>query len=451
MGRLFGTDGARGIANIELTVELATQIGRAAATVLTKHKKKKAKIIIARDTRLSGSMLENALVSGICSVGCNAELLGVLPTPAVAWLVNEYHADAGVMISASHNPAEFNGIKLFSNTGYKLSDEVENEIEELILDCPEKIELCEPLNIGKVYTRTSAHLDYIDHLVNTIKGDLSGLNIAIDCANGAASRTAEILFSNLNVAPYFLNASPTGTNINYKCGSTHMESLKNYMLANECELGIAFDGDADRCLFLDETGELIDGDQIMAIVGKYLKDRQRLADDTVVATVMSNFGMHAFAKENGINLVCTSVGDRYVLEEMLKYGYIVGGEQSGHIIFKEHAQTGDGQLTAIQVLKIYKESGLKMSELASVMKKMPQVLKGIKADTQGKNLLKTDDKIKLKIKEVNDKLADNGRVLVRASGTEPLIRVMLEGNDEQLIEQYCTEICKVIEERLEQI
>lgn len=448
MGRLFGTDGVRGIANTELTVELATQIGRACATVLTKHKKKRAKIVIARDTRVSSSMLESALVAGICSVGCNVELLGVLPTPAVALLVNEYHADAGVMISASHNSAQFNGIKLFPSTGYKLSDDVENEIEELILDYPEKIQLCDPFNIGKVYKKTSAHLDYIDHLLRTVKGDLSGLKIAVDCANGASSRIAEILFSNLNVLPYFLNASPTGTNINYKCGSTHMESLKNYMLAHKCELGIAFDGDADRCLFLDENGALIDGDQIMAIIAKYLKDSQRLPEDTIVTTVMSNFGMHQFARENGINLVCTSVGDRYVLEKMVKFGYIIGGEQSGHIILSQYAQTGDGLLTAIQVLKIYKESGLKMSQLASVMKKMPQVLKGIKADILGKSLLKTDEKIKSKIKEINDRLGYDGRVLVRASGTEPLIRVMLEGKDKKLIEKYCQEICKVIKERL---
>lgn len=450
MGRLFGTDGARGIANQDLTCELAMQIGRASAMVLTRHTKRKPKIIIARDTRVSGSMLENALVAGICSVGCNVELLGVLPTPAVAWLVNEYHADAGVMISASHNPAEFNGIKLFSDTGYKLSDDIENEIEELILDHPENIQLCDPLEIGKVYTRTSSHLDYIDHLINTIHGDLSGLNIAIDCANGAASRTAEILFSQLNVAPHFLNASPTGTNINQNCGSTHMEGLRRYVISNHCDLGIAFDGDADRCLFMDENGELVDGDQIMAIAAKYLKDKQRLAEDTVVATVMSNFGMHKFAKDNDINLVCTSVGDRYVLEEMLKYGYIIGGEQSGHIIFKEHAQTGDGQLTAIQVLRIYKKSGLKMSELASVMQKMPQVMEGIKADAEGKKLLKTDERIKAIIREVSERLGDEGRVLVRPSGTEPLIRVMLEGSDKEVIAKYCEEICTVIRERLNQ-
>ncbi len=448
MGRLFGTDGARGIANDDLTCELAMQIGRAAATVLTKGKNKKAKIIIAKDTRISSSMLENALAAGICSVGIDVELLGELPTPAVAWLVNEYNADAGVMISASHNPAEFNGIKLFSGTGYKLSDEIQDEIEALILDHPENIKICDPLKIGKVYVRTSAHLDYIDHIKATIDSDLSGLNIAVDCANGSASRTAGILFSQLGLNPHILNATPTGLNINDKCGSTHMEGLREYMLQNGCELACAFDGDADRCLFMDENGEIVDGDQIMAIVASDLKARGRLNDNALVATVMSNFGMHRFAKENDINLVCTSVGDRYVLEEMLKYGYVIGGEQSGHIIFKDYAQTGDGQLTAIQLLNIYKKSGLKMSELAKTMQKMPQVLVGVKADKEQKKLLATDDEIKAIIKSVQDKLGEDGRVLVRASGTEPLIRVMLEGSDEKVIADYCNQIAKVIEKQI---
>lgn len=448
MGRLFGTDGARGIANQDLTCELAMQIGRAAACVLTRHTTKKPKIVIAKDTRISSSMLESALVAGICSVGVDVLLLGELPTPAVAWLVNEYHADAGVMISASHNPVEFNGIKLFSNTGYKLPDEIEEEIEELILDHPEKIALCDPLQLGRVSVRASAHLDYIDHVKSTIDDDLSGLNIAIDCANGSASRTAQILFSQLGATPHFLHATPTGLNINRKCGSTHMESLRDFMLKNNCELAIAFDGDADRCLFLDEKGDLVDGDQIMAIVAQYLKKHGRLTNNTVVATVMSNFGMHAFAKENDINLVCTSVGDRYVLEEMLRSGYIIGGEQSGHIIFHDYAQTGDGQLTAVQVLSIYKESGLKMSELAGAMKKYPQVIEGVAADAEGKAKLATDPQIQQVIQEVEQQLGDSGRVLVRPSGTEPLIRVMIEGKDEEKIQEYCRRISDVISRQI---
>lgn len=450
MGRLFGTDGARGIANEKLTVELAMTIGKAAAAVLAHGNSKKPKLLIGRDTRISGHMLEAALVAGICSMGVNVELLDVLPTPAVAFLINEYNADGGVMISASHNPAEFNGIKLFSNTGYKLSDEQENELEALILDTPEQLIPCDPLSIGRVYERASAYMDYVDHLCDTISGDLSGINFVVDCSNGSASRTAEVLFSQLNATPYFLHASPTGLNINKRCGSTDMDRLRSFMKENNCELAVAFDGDADRCLFLDENGEIVDGDQIMSIVASYLKSRNRLTEDTVVATVMSNFGMHSFARENGINLVCTAVGDRYVLEEMLKNGYVLGGEQSGHIIFKEYAQTGDGQLTAIQVLNIYKKYGLKMSELASTMTKMPQVMQGLHADPAGMAKVKTDRIIKRTIQEYEDLLGDDGRILVRPSGTEPLIRVMLEGKDEAQIAEYCEAICNVIEERMAQ-
>lgn len=449
MARLFGTDGARGIANDLLTAELAMNIGKAAAMVLAKGRSKKPKMLIGRDTRISGQMLEASLVAGICSMGVNVELLHVLPTPAVAFLINEYNADGGVMISASHNPAEFNGIKLFSGTGYKLSDEIENEIERLVLDAPEELIPCDPLSIGRVYPRSSAYLDYVDHLCDTISGDLSGIHFVVDCANGSASKTAEILFSQLNAFPHYLHASPTGLNINRHCGSTDMSRLKSFMLEHKCELAIAFDGDADRCLMLDENGDMVDGDQIMSIVAKHLKSRNRLADDTVVATVMSNFGMHAFAKENDINLVCTAVGDRYVLEEMLKYGYTLGGEQSGHIIFKDYAQTGDGQLTAIQLLSIYKKAGMKMSELANTMQKMPQVLVGITATKPQIQMMKSDDVIKKTIKEYADKLGDDGRILVRPSGTEPLVRVMIEGKNEALIHEYCDAICAVIKERFE--
>lgn len=450
MGRLFGTDGARGIANEKLTAELAMTIGKAAAAVLTRGNSKNPKLLIGRDTRISGQMLEAALVAGISSMGVNVELLDVLPTPAVAFLIGDYHADGGIMISASHNPAEFNGIKLFSNTGYKLSDEQENELEALILDTPEKLEPCDPLSIGRVYERASAYMDYIEHLCSTISGDLSGINFVVDCANGSASRTAEVLFSMLNATPHFLHASPTGLNINKRCGSTDMDRLRSFMKENNCELAVAFDGDADRCMFLDENGEIVDGDQVMSIVACYMKSRNRLPEDTVVATVMSNFGMHAFAKEHGINLVCTAVGDRYVLEEMLKSGYALGGEQSGHIIFKEFAQTGDGQLTAIQVLNIYKKYGIKMSELASVMTKMPQVMRGLHATPSGMEIVKTDRIIKRTIQEYEDLLGDDGRILVRPSGTEPLVRVMLEGKDEAQIAEYCDAICAVIEERMAQ-
>ena len=445
MGRLFGTDGARGIANDSLTCELAMQIGRAAAQVVIRQARRRPKIIIAQDTRLSSQMLVSALSAGICSVGVDVEMLGELPTPAVAWLVGEYSADAGVMVSASHNPAEFNGIKLFSRTGYKLPDDVENEIEWLILDAPEEIVLASPMKLGRVYRRDSAMLDYIDHVVDTVEDDFTGIQVALDCANGSASRTAETLFTQLGADVHVLHASPTGLNINKNCGSTHMDSLRRFMLDNHCNVAFAFDGDADRCLALDENGELVDGDQLMAICANDLKQRGRLNENTLVATVMSNFGMHSFAREQDINLVCTTVGDRYVLEEMLKYGYVIGGEQSGHIIFKEFAQTGDGQLTAVQVLSILKRSGKKMSELASVMKKAPQVLKGVEIAQDGKKLLATNGTIKKKISEVQAALGETGRVLVRASGTEPLIRVMVEGDDTALIERCCDEVCAVIE------
>ena len=445
MGRLFGTDGARGIANESLTCEMAMQIGRAAAQVLIRQARRRPKMIIAQDTRLSSQMLVSALSAGICSVGVDVELLGELPTPAVAWLVGEYSADAGVMVSASHNPAEFNGIKLFSRTGYKLPDDVENEIERLILDAPEEIVLAAPNKLGRVYRRDSARLDYIDHVVDTVEDDFTGISVALDCANGSAAQTAQTLFTQLGATVHVLHASPTGLNINENCGSTHMESLRKFMLDNHCDMAFAFDGDADRCLAFDENGEMIDGDQLMAIAAYDLKQRERLNENTLVATVMSNFGMQNFAREHDINLVCTSVGDRYVLEEMLKYGYVIGGEQSGHIIFKDYAQTGDGQLTAVQILSIFKRSGKKMSELASIMKRVPQVLKGVTARQDGKKLLASNQVIKQKIREIQDLLGDTGRVLVRASGTEPLIRVMVEGNDLAEIERYCDEVCAVIE------
>ena len=445
MGRLFGTDGARGIANETLNCELAMQIGRAAAQVLIRKAGRRPKVIIAQDTRQSSQMLVSALSAGICSVGVDVELLGELPTPAVAWLVGEYSADAGVMVSASHNPAEFNGIKLFSRTGYKLPDDVEAEIERLVLDAPEEIVLASPMKLGRVYRRDSARLDYIDHVVDTVREDFSGMTVALDCANGSASTTAQLLFTQLGATVHILHASPTGLNINLQCGSTHLESLQKFMLDNHCDMGFAFDGDADRCLAIDENGKIVDGDQLMAIAAYDLKRRGQLNENTLVATVMSNFGMQRFAGEADIDLVCTSVGDRYVLEEMLKYGYVIGGEQSGHIIFKDFAQTGDGQLTAVQIMAVCRRTGKTLSELASVMKPAPQVLRGVRVGQDGGELLSSNERIMAKIREVQDLLGKDGRVLVRASGTEPLIRVMVEGDDSAQIERYCEEICAVIE------
>ncbi|MEG2429709.1 MAG: phosphoglucosamine mutase, partial [Oscillospiraceae bacterium] len=357
MGRLFGTDGARGIANTELTCELSMQLGRAAATVLTKHTNKKPKIIIGRDTRISSKMLEAALTAGICSVGADVELIGVIPTPAVAYLVPKYGADAGIMISASHNPVEYNGIKLFSRTGYKLSDEIEDEIEALIYDETNKIKLKVGIELGRVYTRKSAVSDYIENIKRSIDTDLTGINVAVDCANGSASQTADQLFRELGANAHIIHSNPNGMNINDKCGSTNLEALIFYMKQHSLDIGVAFDGDADRCLAVDENGNRVDGDQLIAIFAKDLKDSGKLNNDTAVVTVMSNFGMQKFGNDNGINIISTAVGDRYVLEEMKKSGYNLGGEESGHIIFSDYAQTGDGQLSAIQLLRIYKKMG----------------------------------------------------------------------------------------------
>ena len=447
MGRLFGTDGARGIANIELTCELAMQIGRAAAVILTKHTNHKPKIIIAKDTRISSEMLEAALTAGLCSVGADAELLGVVPTPAVAYLVTKYEADAGIMISASHNPVEFNGIKLFSNTGYKLSDKIEEEIESLIFDTPEKIELKQGIELGRVYKRRSAVSDYVSHIKRSVDIDLSGINVAVDCANGSASATADLLFRELGADAHIINSNPNGMNINDKCGSTNLDALTYYMKEHGCELGVAFDGDADRCLAVDENGNLVDGDMLIAIFAKHMKQENKLIDNTTVITVMSNFGMQKFALDNDIKLVSTCVGDRYVLEEMLAHGYNLGGEDSGHIIFKDYAQTGDGQLTAIQLLSIYKKLGMKMSDLAKTMVKSPQVSKSVKASAKAKDDYEKDEKIIAIIDQVKRELGETGRVLVRASGTEPIIRVMIEGSEFALINNYCDEICNVIKER----
>lgn len=448
MGRLFGTDGARGIANIELTCEISMQIGRAAAVVLTKHTNRKPKIIIGRDTRISSEMLESALTAGLCSVGADVELIGVVPTPAVAYLVPKYEADAGIMISASHNPVEDNGIKLFSCTGYKLSDELEDEIETFIYDTPEAISLKSGIEIGRIYRRHSAASDYIELIKRSIDIDLSGINVAIDCANGSASATADQLFRELGANAHIIHAHPNGMNINDKCGSTHLESLIYYMKQHDCEIGVAFDGDADRCLAIDENGNVVDGDQLLSIFSKQMKKENRLVNDTVVVTVMANFGMNEFAKANDINLVSTSVGDRYVLEEMIKGGYNIGGEGSGHIIFKDFAQTGDGQLTAVQLLSIYKKQGRRMSELAKCMRKSPQVLKGVPATAEQKEKFKKDSEIQETIDRVIEQLGTTGRVLVRASGTEPVIRVMIEGTNFKVINTHCETICNKLKERL---
>lgn len=447
MSRLFGTDGVRGIAGTELTCELAMHIGRAAAVVLTKHTSHKPRLVIGKDTRLSSDMLEAAMVAGICSVGADVEILGVIPTPAVAYLVKKYKADAGVMISASHNPVEFNGIKLFNAEGYKLSDSLEDEIESLINGDLSQY-LKNGVDLGKVAFAKYAAADYVKHLMDSIDDNLEGMTVAVDCANGSASVTAEALFKGLGANPLMLNDAPDGTNINDNCGSTHMEALVDFMKKHRCQIGVAFDGDADRCLAVDENGNQLDGDKMLAIFSKYMKGNNRLSKDTVVVTVMSNLGFFHFAKREQVQAMATKVGDRYVLEEMIRGGYCLGGEQSGHIIFGDHATTGDGQLSAIKLMSIMKAEGKKLSYLGSVMERYPQVLVNIKADDAGKRVLDEDETVKQTIAALSDELGSDGRILVRASGTEPLIRVMVEGKDFDAINQCALKIANVIKERI---
>ncbi len=447
MGRLFGTDGARGVAITELTCELAMQIGRAAALVLTKTTSHKPKIFIGKDTRISSDVLEAALVSGICSVGADAVILGVIPTPAVAVLIKKYNADAGVMISASHNSVEFNGIKLFANTGFKLSDDIENEIERLILDNPEEIKLVDGIELGRINYLKDAEWDYVRYVLKSIDGDCRNIKVAIDCANGSASSTAVKLFKGLGATCFFISNEPDGTNINKNCGSTHMEDLQKCVVNNKCHIGLAFDGDADRCLAVDEKGNIIDGDKMIAIFSKYMKTKGILKHNAAVVTVMSNLGFFKFAKENGIVVATTAVGDRYVLEEMQKGEYNIGGEQSGHIIFLDEASTGDGQLSGAKLLQILSQTTKKMSELAGVMQSYPQTLVNIKITAEQKGKWKTDEKVLETIKKFEQKLGDDGRILVRESGTEPLIRVMLEGKIHGQIVEYAKEIANVIKER----
>lgn len=449
MGRLFGTDGARGVANTELSCELAMNIGRAAAMVLTEATHRRARIVIGKDTRISSDMLESALIAGICSVGADALVLGVIPTPAVAYLVKKYSADAGIMISASHNPVEYNGIKIFNGEGYKLSDALEDKIEAIVLDQKEEPPIKSGTEIGRVIREKNAGNDYIEHLTGTMKGHIGGgLRIAVDCANGSASVTAPLLFAKLGLECEIISANPDGTNINAKCGSTHISALSRFVQENACDLGVAFDGDADRCLAVDESGKLIDGDKLIAIFAHALKAQNLLPHDTAVVTMLSNIGFFRFAEKYKINVSTTNVGDRNVLENMRENGYVLGGEQSGHIIFLSHATTGDGELTAIQLISILKKSGKKASELAAVMESYPQVLVNVKVDQDGKERLDTDLDVSGAIKMAENQLGDDGRVIVRASGTEPLIRVMLEGKDKAEIEALAKNIAGVIQEQL---
>ena len=448
MGRLFGTDGVRGVANKDLTCELAMKLGRAAAAVLTNKSTRHPRVIMGKDTRLSSDMLENAMAAGLCSVGASVVLLGVVPTPAVAYLVEKYKADAGIMISASHNSYEYNGIKIFSGDGFKLPDDLEERIESLILGEAPLPAAPADSDLGTVETAPNALRDYIDHVKSTVHFSLDGLEIALDCANGSSAMTAETLFTELGAKVHMLSNEPNGVNINDGCGSTHMEALVEYVKTHKVDAGIAFDGDADRCLAVDENGEPVDGDFIMAICGLDMKSRGKLNKNCIVGTIMTNLGFIKFCEANGIHFEATKVGDRYVLEEMLLENYSFGGEQSGHVIFRDFATTGDGQLTAAQLLSIMKRREAKLSSMTTVMERYPQTMKNIRVSPEGKLAFYTDPKVKQAIDAATKTLAGNGRVIVRPSGTEPLLRVMVEGQDLALIEKIAEDISEVIKEEL---
>lgn len=448
MGKLFGTDGVRGVANVELTAELAYKLGQAGAYVLTGEAKHTPKILVGMDTRISGDMLESALIAGICSVGAEAVSVGVAPTPAIAYLTRLYQADAGIVISASHNPFEFNGIKFFNKNGYKLPDEIEDKIETLILDNSEMIPRPTGKSIGFKSVKKTAIKDYTDFLMTTIDCDLKGIKVAIDCANGAAFEAAPIVLSALGADTKVIHNSPNGININNNCGSTHMNDLKEFVKETGSHIGIAFDGDADRMLAVDENGEFIDGDQIMAIIGLDMKNRGKLNKNAIVATVMSNLGLDILAKQEGLNIAKTRVGDRYVLEEMLESGYNLGGEQSGHVILLDNNTTGDGLATALQLLSILKRSNKKMSELANVMQVLPQVLKNAKISNEKKHRYMEDELVSRLCQELETEFHGEGRVLIRPSGTEPLVRVMIEGKNLNYITEKAEKLARLIEERL---
>lgn len=445
MQRLFGTDGVRGLANREVTVELALKLGRAAASYFANTVDGKPKIFIGRDTRLSGPMLETALAAGICSAGGEAHLLGVMPTPAVAYLTANSDACAGVVISASHNPFEDNGIKFFSQAGAKLPDNVENEIQFLV-ENESRTQNPEGEGVGVVVDRPGLAQDYIDYVVQAANIDFAGLKVVVDCANGAAYELAPIILRTLGAQVIVIHDQPNGVNINKNSGSTHMESLCAAVVENKAAVGIAHDGDADRCLLVDEKGQIVDGDQMMLICALELMRRKRLVDNTLVTTVMSNIGLHMAMKEHGGKCVVTPVGDRYVLEEMLKNGYNLGGEQSGHIIFRDIVTTGDGLVTATQVLRSLIKNNKPLSELAGLMTRYPQILKNVRIKSKvgwQENL-----KIKKAIVYAEERLGESGRVLVRASGTEPLLRVMVEGPEQRVLEELTEYICTIVEKEL---
>ena len=452
MRKYFGTDGIRRIANTELSPELVYKVAKAGAYVLSKHTDKTPTILIGRDTRLSGTLIESAMVSGFLSYGANVKLLGVMPTPAVAYLTRKLQADASVVISASHNTFEFNGIKYFSNKGMKIPDELEEEIEETMESGKLEELTAVKDKIGVSEVRTDLLDEYIYFFRKNFDDNIEKYNrtdfkVAIDTANGATYKVAELIFKLLGINHVIINNHPNGININENCGSTHLDSLKQYVIKNKMSLGIAYDGDGDRCLAVDENGEEIDGDKILAIISKYLKAKGKLSKDTIVATVMSNLGLNKYADTNNLKLIQTKVGDRYVLEEMLKNGYNLGGEQSGHVILLDYNPTGDGILTSLMLIQAILESGKKSSELGNLVQKYPQVLINAKVDSNKKYDYEKNPEIKTAIENLEKEFSGNGRVLIRPSGTEPLVRVMIEGKDTKIIEEKARKLANLIEEK----
>ncbi len=446
MAKLFGTDGPRGIAVTDLTCELAMQTGRAAALVLAKKEGGKTKILVGKDTRLSSDALEAAVCAGICSVGADAELLGTVPTPGVTYLIGAHGADGGIMISGSHNSAEYNGLKLFSAKGCKLMEDAEEKIERLVLTVPGEIKLKSHEDVGRIIHGEKAAEEYIQHIKELTGADLSGMKVALDCANGCAAVTAEKLFTALGAETIVIADKPDGTNINRECGSTNVHRLMETVIDNGCCCGLAFDGDADRCIAVDEKGELVDGDRQLAIFALYMKEKGSLSKDTAVVTAGSTLGFRRYASDHGIKLVSSGAGTRYVLERMLEGGYKLGGEPDGHIIFLDDSGTGDGQLAGVRLLSIMKEKGCSLSELSGDMPRYPQVKLNVKIHPHYKELWKNEKDITELIESFDKELGDEGRLVIRESGKEPIVRILIEGADFGRINDMAVEIAQTIKD-----